>query len=439
MPYQQGIRLPGERASRISHIDLLQNKLINEVIKKFELSETNLQPLHPHWLALPSNSRALPYVFAVDGSYQIITIDEPHFWKVAFIKTALLMLDQNALSKIDKDAPHPLQLRDILSKSAVYHGAVFPLKNINYSGKSIYHAIRQNIYDFIQDKSSPLFGEPMESLKWIVYKKWKNNQEGLPRFQCPHCEEIVATLPYNSEIGNCPVCKEQIFITDMLGFHQEMAEDFAPDQLASNYMNVHELLLLFTGIRYFWQTNKDVLENSLFVKDGPLMMPSQYSKLVEPIRQFIEFAQNKGYNINIVGQEKSGAFFEHLQLIGKDAPLKTMFIPNDSYIKEEIQQRPKKPFQYLYGEKTNYGAKVFVKLNNYHQMILNIPTGRFNPNPHISDLIGIDRICSTLETILSYRYEGALLPIELVHGTASLSTYPSAEILKIFAKASTGS
>src|SRR5688572_5196688 len=106
MPYQQGNRLPGEKASKISHLDLLQNKLINEVIKKFELSETNLQSLHPDWLALPSNSRALPYVFAVDGSYQIITIDEPHLWKVAFIKTALLILDQNALSKIDKDTPH---------------------------------------------------------------------------------------------------------------------------------------------------------------------------------------------------------------------------------------------------------------------------------------------------------------------------------------------
>ena len=63
----------------------------------------------------------------------------------------------------------------------------------------------------------------------------------------------------------------------------------------------------------------------------------------------------KGYDINIIGQEKSGAFFEHLQLIGKDAPLKTIFIPNDSYIKEEIKQRPKKLFQSLYGEKTNYG------------------------------------------------------------------------------------
>jgi hypothetical protein len=84
-------------------------------------------------------------------------------------------------------------------------------------------------------------------------------------------------------------------------------------------------------------------------------------------------------------------------------------------------------------------VQVFIKLNNYHQMILNIPTGRFNPNPDVSDLIGIDRICSTLETILSCRYEGALLPIERVHGIASLSTYPSAEILKIFAKASMGS
>jgi hypothetical protein len=147
--------------------------------------------------------------------------------------------------------------------------------------------------------------------------------------------------------------KEQIFITDMLGFHQEMSEGFVPDQLVKNYMNVHELLLLFTGIRYFWEKDKDVLENSLFVKDGPLMMSSQYSKLVEPIRRFIEFAQKKGYNINIISQEKSGDFFEHLQLIGKDAPLKTMFIPNDSYIKEEIKQQPKKLFHHLYGEKTN--------------------------------------------------------------------------------------
>jgi hypothetical protein len=359
MPYKQGTRLPGEKASPISHIDLLRNKLINEVIKKFEVSHNNLQSLQPNWIEIPSDNKALPYIFSVDGSCIVRQDDKPPYWKVAFIKTSLFLLDQNALSKIDKDSPHPFQLRDYIYNYSLSHCAVFPLKNIYISGKSIYHFNRQNIYDFIRTKDSPLDGEPMETLKWIVYKKWENNQEGLPTFMCPHCKNIVATLPYNSEIGNCSECKEQIFITDMLGFHQEMSEDFAPDQLSRDYMMVHELLLLFTGIRYFWETNKDALENSLFVKDGPLMMPSQYSKLVEPIRQFIEFAQRKGYNINIIGQEKSGDFFEHLQLIGKDAPLKTMFIPNDSYIKEEIKLRPKKSFQHLYGEKTNYGAGLY--------------------------------------------------------------------------------
>jgi len=68
-------------------------------------------------------------------------------------------------------------------------------------------------------------------------------------------------------------------------------------------------------------------------------------------------------------------------------------------------------------------------------MVLNIPTGEYVENPTISDLIGVDRIFATLPTILSNQYEGALLPIELANGIASLSTYPSAQILKIFAEA----
>ena len=83
---------------------------------------------------------------------------------------------------------------------------------------------------------------------------------------------------------------------------------------------------------------------------------------------------------------------------------------------------------------TNYGAKVFIKLNNYHKMIVTIPTGQFNAHSRANDLVGWERICATLPTIISNRFEGALLPIELVHGIASLSTYPSAEIIKAFEK-----
>ena len=68
-------------------------------------------------------------------------------------------------------------------------------------------------------------------------------------------------------------------------------------------------------------------------------------------------------------------------------------------------------------------------------MVLNIPTGEFVENPTLSNLIGASNIFATLPSILSNRYEGALLPVELANGIASLSTYPSAQILKIFTDA----
>jgi len=67
-------------------------------------------------------------------------------------------------------------------------------------------------------------------------------------------------------------------------------------------------------------------------------------------------------------------------------------------------------------------------------MVLNVPTGQFEPNPSLSNLVGFDRILATLPKILSNRYEGALMPVELANGVASLSTYPSARILKIFSE-----
>ncbi|MCF6095427.1 hypothetical protein L1766_00160 [Thermovorax subterraneus] len=67
-------------------------------------------------------------------------------------------------------------------------------------------------------------------------------------------------------------------------------------------------------------------------------------------------------------------------------------------------------------------------------MVLNIPSGEFKENATLTDLIGADRIFATLPLILSYRYEGALLPIELAHGIASLSMYPSAQFSKSFPK-----
>ena len=432
MPYKAGERLPAERASRLGHLDVLKSELVKKLCKSFEDTVQSPISTFDSWRAIPTNGKPLPLVFGVDGSMQVIESETPPYKALAFVKTALLRVDQVALSSIDEESPHPLALRDILADSALYHATVLPLRHVVVPGITVYDAVRQTIFESVKDAS--LDGELLETLKWIAYEKWDGKKKNIPPFECPHCEgKDSATLPYDSVEGNCPSCNGKLFLTDMLGFHQEMAPDSAPETVATAYMSIHETLLLFTGVRYYWEKNKEVLKNCLFVKDGPLTIRAQYSKLVNPIRRFLAFSRNQGYHVNIIGQEKTGAFADHLQLIGNNAPIKSLFIPGNQYIKEKIQHRPNRGAPY--GKDTNYGAKVFVRISHYHQTVLNIPTGEYVENPTFSNLIGVERIFATLPTILSSRFEGALLPIELAHGVASLSTYPSAQILKIFAEA----
>lgn len=429
MPYQGGDRLPAERASRLGHLAVLQSELVNTLCRSFESTVPGLPQVFPSWKPIiATNASPLPLVFGVDGSLQIITSETPPHKTLAFVKTALLRLDSVALGTLDKDTPNPFALRDILAESALYHATVFPLRHIAVAGMSVYDAVRQTVFESLKDAS--LGGEPFETLKWLAYEKWQSTGRQTQPFICPHCSRDTV-LPYDADVGTCVACKGRVYLSDLLGFHQEMTADAAPDIIASNYMMIHETLLLLTGVRYFWNTNRAVLSRCLFVKDGPLSLRAQYSKLVPPIRRFMAHARDNGHPACIVGQEKSGRFFDHLQLVGRGAPAPGLFIPSDSYIKREIQYRP--DTGQPYGSDTNYGSKLFVSYGDHHQMVLSIPTGEFVQDPERDDFIGLDRILATLPSILSSRHEGALLPIELAHGVASLSTYPSARILKVFA------
>ncbi len=430
MPYQGSNRLSAERASRLAHLDVVASPLVKKLIASFtEVSDSAVLPAIS-WLDAYRADPPLDLVFGIDGSLQVIRKEAPPHKTIAFVKTALLRLDRVALAGIDKDSPHPLAVRDLLADSAVHHATAFPLRNVAIPGMSVYDTVRQTIFESVADET--LDREPMETLKWIAFEKWDGNEKSLPPFQCPNCESPAATLPFDAEQGGCPSCGGLIYLTDMLGFHLEMAQESAPDAVATAYMSIHETLLLFTGVRYLWEQKRQYVTHALFIKDGPLSLRAQYSKLVNPIRRFLAFAKAQGQDIHMIGQEKSGAFFDHLELIAPSAPAGSVFVPSDAYIRQQIQHRPLTGAPY--GRDTNYGAKVFVKFER-SSMVLNIPTGPYNPNPDLADLIGVNQILATLPTLLSSRYEGGLLPVELAHNIASLSTYPSAKVLALFAEA----
>ncbi|MCK9555033.1 hypothetical protein M0R36_04350 [bacterium] len=431
--------MPAERASKLGHLEVIKSPLVCKLCKNFE-DPNSCTPTPPNvsWQALPTSGKERRIIFSTDGSLQTIENPQPPYKAIAFIKTALLKLDQYSIAKLDKETPNPFAIRDLMKDSALFHATAFPLRHVSIPGKTIYHAVREIIFESVKDKglNDALNGAMMETLKWLVYEKWNPTPKTkLEEFGCPHCNQNVATLPFDQEKGDCPGCGKEIFITDMFGLHLNMQDDFAPNQLASDYMSVSETLMILTPIRHFWETNKEVLNNCLMVKDGPLSLRATLSKLAAPIRRFFKHAKENGVYVAMIGQEKSGMFFDHLQLIGKHAPVGSIFIPNNDYIRGEIQHSNSVG---LYGQDTNYGAKLFIKYNDYHKMVINIPTGErgeFVQSPSLSHLIGLESIVATLPKILSNRFEGALLPIELANGVASLSTYPSAKALELFSVA----
>lgn len=430
MPYQGGNRLPGEKASKLGHLDVINSELVNEIIDQFENVEPNEAESDSAWEHIDDEAEPLNLIFAVDGSLQTIRSDFPPYKELSFIKTALLWLDQHALNKLDPQTPHPMEMRDIMSNSAMHHATVLPLKGVRIPGQSNYDTVRKIIFQSFQDKS--LGAEPYKTLKWLAYEKWDNKKPKSPNFDCPLCAKKEQNFAYDKDEGECTNCKGHLYLTDMIGFHMEMAEEVARESLSRSYMLIHEMLLLFTGIRIFWEKGKfDVLAKSVFIKDGPLSLNGQYSKLTIPIRKFFQYTKDNEISIYVVGQEKTGTFVDHLEIISRHVPTHSVFLPSNEYIRKEVQHSPERSEPY--GSRTNYGNKLFVKVDEYHHLVLSIPTGDYKDSESLDNLIGVKRILATIPNIISHRHECALVPVELANGVASLSNYPSAAILKRFA------
>lgn len=441
MPYAQGTRLAGETASKLGHLAVIESKWVKSLVEDFEsMHVLDGDPSQTPWAEFdPTGVEPLRGIWAVDGSFVSVRSQQKPPKEVAFVKTALLMLDKAKLDVIDKDLPHPLLLRDALKDSGVQHATVFPLKNVRTSMGTNYEAVRHIVRDSISVDQGGLFNE---TLKWLAYKQWDaNSTVSSPGFECPHCSKpIMEGLPHGADTSNCPHCKGEVFLSDVWGFHLEMDEESAPDSLASSYMLVMEHLMLFTAVRLMWHhTDRKLVSDTLFIKDGPLTLRSQYSKLVPNIRSFLQHSKNINRPVHIIGQEKSGVFFDHLSSIVRFTPPHTRderlrYAPlTHEFVRREVYRSP--DLSNPYGLRTNWGEKMYVKVDPGAFMVLNVPTGDYlsdNNRPSTEDLIGLVRILATLPSLVSHKFEGALYPVELANGIASMSSYPSASILQRF-------
>ena len=435
MAYNSKGGLPFESASKLGHLSLMNSEWIASLVKDFEAQYNSPNSsITSNWTEFNSNTQNLiDQIWVVDGSYVPVQSDATPPKEVAFIKTAILHISEASLKNIDKYNPHPMDLQKIMKDSALFHSTVLPLRNIKSSKGTNFDTIRNIICESIKIDEN---GEYFETLKWLVYQKWLVTPTNSPSFNCPYCEtslEFTADL----EKMNCISCSKELYLTDMIGFHLDMTEDRATDAIASAYMSIMEHLMLFTIIRLYWsKQDKSLFINTLFIKDGPLSLNSQYVKLIPRMRDFLEYAKQQGVLINILGQEKSGKFVDHLSTIARYVkPLEKSdklhyHVLSHKYVETEVQD---KPSTINYGQRSNWGEKVLVKVDPVTQLVINVPTGDYLDRknaPLANELINLEVILNVIPHIVSRRFSGGLYPIELANGIASLSSYPSATILQ---------
>jgi hypothetical protein len=135
MPYAQGSRLPGEAASKLGHLAVLESPWVKSLVEDFESAPAvDGDPSGTVWHTFdPMGVVPLRGIWAVDGSFVAVRSEQRPPREVAFVKTALLMLDRAKLDVIDKDLPHPLLLRDALRDTGVLACDGFPFEERAYA------------------------------------------------------------------------------------------------------------------------------------------------------------------------------------------------------------------------------------------------------------------------------------------------------------------
>jgi len=237
-------------------------------------------------------------------------------------------------------------------------------------------------------------------------------------------------LPRHHISFECPLCRHRHTLSDYLAIGTSGPEDWSREDSASALRDSLETLTLFHVIRKYHQDD-EIMAETLFVKDGPLLLRAALSRLIVPIRDFIVHMGTEGHPLRLVGVEKTGDFAGFLEEYKAAIPEPgDFFLPPVKFVVEEISGSVMSPG---YRNRVSYGAKVGVRIGPDHLLALNVPTGAFLTEPKPEDLIGFEEAVGALSELASHRYPNALIPLVLANSAASIARRPSGNILATFA------
>ncbi|MXQ54967.1 hypothetical protein [Shimazuella alba] len=435
MAYNSNGKMPFEFASKLGHLDIIKNDFVKELINEFESVQFNSDPKHieENTYTVDVDKSDIRAIITIDGSCSTLENAINKKKSISFIKIATLMIGLEKLEQAQSVIVDPKLINEIITQYSDTICTVLPLNNVKIKGISPLETIRRIVNITIREKYPVLY----ETLRFLVFKEWLNNYDSTISFSCPMCGHVNIKIgEFDQFICGNVECGQNIFLTDYIGLHMEFSEENTNESIALNFMQVLEHLWYLSYLISIYKDKKYRLSQILLLKDGPLILNSQYSRLVIPIREFIQHLKDSDVKAYLVGIEKSGPFTDHAEIISKNLKqVGEVFIPSNKYIFSNIKSGGSDTD---YGERVLYGSKLFVKIDENNVIVATIPTGEYTSNPKYEDFYGINEIVKILVQLRSKQFANALLPIVAVNKLASMSVYPTNNILQKFADSMIG-
>jgi hypothetical protein len=430
-------RRPNEYASKSAHGHIIQDADVHDFLAQCNLPKKAGEVQLSNHLSVPFEPVAdnpIRHVIAVDGGYnEVVVQKEFPSAKVCFFQFGALVFSVADLEQLDEQ---PFIDPDDIAKLKKIQRLklLLPVRNVALKSEgTLTKSVRKAVYDFFCKAMDD--GRLIETLRWFLYEEYSGGVAAWTLASCPACRARSVPLD-RAALGRdhtipCPECHARLYLTDVFRFHEVVDDELGAGEILGYLTTAIEQMILVHLIRTILRTKPALLEEFLFIKDGPLAFFGQTANMHQPMRALVTFLFEK-HNLYLAGLEKSGPFVEHADEIANLLENGSVLILDDDYIYRYVLPAKGIPAN-PYGSSTYYGSKLIFKTRNGQVHVVTVPTIGSNSHPTEEDLHNLWPILANVEKLRCDMYDSSLIPVALVNKLVSLANHPSTRILQNFA------
>ncbi|NOY46328.1 MAG: NurA domain-containing protein [Deltaproteobacteria bacterium] len=435
MGYVSKRKRPNEYASKSSHVYVINSPSVRNFLARCDLPKRADEVSLDNYLIQslePTDDNPIRHIIAIDGGYSEVPVQvEFPSSTIAFFQFGALTFNIRDLEELDEqpfiDPDDMTKLKQIQRLELV-----LPIRNVALKDEvTLTSSVRRAMYEFFRNG----LDDGLATLKWLIFQEYDRALDQWNLANCPHCNERNVPLKRNrmskEYTFECMFCNKEIFLTDVFRLHEAIDDDVGAGGILGYVTVTVEQVILAHLIRLILKMRPVLLDEILFIKDGPLAFFGQTANVHKPMRELVKFLFDR-HNLHLAGLEKSGPFVEHADEIAQRLGLGEFLILSDEYIYKYIipgRANPNNP----YGCTTYYGNKIIFRSSDDRTYVITLPTTEVLTNPTVHDFRNLDVILSNIQKLRCDMYDDALFPVALVNKLVSLADHPSTRILQRFA------